>query len=172
MSDKIYNVLFLCAANSARSVMAECALRRWGPGRFQGFSAGSRPAGVINPLTLRLLQSYNYKVDGLRSKSWDEFLAPDAPRMDFVFTVCEETQASQCPVFPGSPMSAFWPIEDPVVVEGTEEKRLKAFRRAYIEIESRVKYFAALRLEGLDKLALQAKLSAIGAIEEAASAVA
>lgn len=166
MTDKVYNVLFLCAANSARSIMAECALRRWAPGRFHGYSAGSRPAGVIHPLTLKVLQSFNYKVDELRSKSWDEFMTPDAPKMDFVFTVCSETQASGCPVFPHHPMTAFWPIEDPVVVDGPEEKKLRAFRRAYLELETRIKYFTSLRIEALDKLALQSRLSDIGKTAE------
>ena len=161
MSEKIYNVLFLCTGNSARSIMAECALIRSGGGRFRAFSAGSHPKGQVHPLAQHLLQRLNYATDALRSKSWDEFLGPDAPPLDFVFTVCD-TAAESCPVFPGQPMVAHWGVEDPVAFKGPEEKALKAFRRAYVELESRVKIFASLRLEGLDRLALQGRLKAIG----------
>lgn len=157
-----YNVLFLCTHNSARSIMAECALRRWGNGRFHAFSAGSHPAGAPNPLALAILKSYNFKTDQLRSKSLEEFLADGAPRMDFVFTVCETLAGEGCPTFPGHPLTAHWPIEDPTLKEGTEEKRLRAFRRAYVEIETRCKIFASLRVESLDKLTLQSSLNLIG----------
>lgn len=160
---KEYNVLFLCAHNSARSIMAECALRRWGNGRFNGFSAGSQPAAAVNPFALRTLQAFNFKTDTLRSKSWDEFLADDAPKMDFVFTVCDTIAGEKCPTFPGQPMTAQWPIEDPMHPEGlSDEKRLRAFRRTYLEIESRCKIFASLRVEGLDRLTLQSSLNLIG----------
>lgn len=162
MSDKVYNTLFLCTGNSARSVMAECALNRFGGGRFRAFSAGSHPRGEIHPLTRRLLERLNYKTEGLRSKSWDEFTGPDAPPLDFVFTVCDTTAGEACPVFPGQPMIAHWGVEDPVAFEGPEDKALKAFRRAYVELESRVKIFASLRLDGLDRLALQGRLTSIG----------
>ncbi len=163
MGDRVYNVLFLCRYNSARSIFAECALQRWANRRFNGFSAGSQPAEQIHPLTTRILTAFNYRTDHLRSKSWDEFQTADAPPMDFVFTVCAQTAEAGCPVFPGRPMTAHWPIEDPVDVPCDDpEKRSKAFRRAYLEIETRVKYFTALRLEGLDKLALQSRLTDIG----------
>jgi arsenate reductase len=162
MSEKIYNVLFLCVGNSARSIMAECALSRYGIGRFRAYSAGSHPRGEVHPLTLQLLQRLNYRADHLRSKSWDEFLVPEAPSFDFVFTVCDATAREACPVFPGQPMTAHWGVEDPVAPVGPEDKMMKAFRRAYVELESRVKVFASLRLDGLDRLALQGRLKSIG----------
>ncbi|MEI7606477.1 MAG: arsenate reductase ArsC [Rhodospirillaceae bacterium] len=162
MSEKIYNVLFLCTGNSARSIMAECALGRYGNGRFRAFSAGSHPKGEVHPLTLELLQRLNYRTDELRSKSWEEFQGADAPSLDFVFTVCDSTAAERCPAFPGQPMTAHWGVEDPVAFEGREDKALRAFRRAYVELESRVKIFASLRLDGLDRLALQGRLKSIG----------
>ena len=161
MSEKIYNVLFLCTGNSARSIMAECALARYGNGRFRAFSAGSHPKGAVHPLALQLLQRLNYRTDGLRSKSWEEFMGPDAQALDFVFTVCEAA-AETCPVFPGQPMTAQWGVEDPAAIEGPEDKALKVFRRAYIELESRAKICASLRFEGLDRLALQGRLKSIG----------
>ncbi len=162
MADKLYNVLFLCTGNSARSIMAECALNRYGQGRLRAYSAGSHPKGSIHPLTKRLLERLNYRTDALRSKSWEEFIGPDAPALDFVFTVCDSAAAETCPMFPGKPMTAHWGVEDPVAFEGPEEKALNVFRRAYVELESRIKIFASLRLEGLDRLALQGRLSHIG----------
>ena len=162
MSEKIYTVLFLCTGNSARSIMAESALGRYGNGRFRAFSAGSHPKGEVHPLTLRLLQRLNYRTDDLRSKSWDEFIGPEAPPLDFVFTVCDAAAAETCPVFPGQPMTAHWGVEDPAAFQGPEDKALRAFRRAYVELESRVKIFASLRLDGLDRLALQGRLKSIG----------
>jgi arsenate reductase len=162
MSEKIYNVLFLCLGNSARSIMAECALTRYGGGRFRAFSAGSHPKGAIHPLTLELLARLNYKTSSLRSKSWDEFVVEDAPVFDFVFTVCDVTMRETCPVFPGRPMTAHWGVEDPVAFVGAEDKKIKAFRRAYVELESRIKIFTNLRLEGLDRLALHGRLNLIG----------
>ena len=162
MSEKIYTVLFLCTGNSARSIMAECALTRYGNGRFRAFSAGSHPKGEIHPLTLHLLQRLNYRTDDLRSKSWEEFMRPQAPPLDFVFTVCDSAATETCPVFPGQPMTAHWGVEDPVAFNGPEDKALRAFRRAYVELESRVKIFASLRLDGLDRLSLQGRLKSIG----------
>ena len=127
MSEKVYNVLFLCSGNSARSIMAECALGRYGNGRFRAFSAGSHPKGEIHPLTLHLLQRLNYRTDDLRSKSWEEFMRPEAPPLDFVFTVCDSAAAETCPGFPGQPMTAHWGVEDPVAFEGPEDKALRAF---------------------------------------------
>ena len=161
MSEKIYTALFLCTGNSARSIMAECALNRYGNDRFRAFSAGSHPKGAVHPLALQLLQRLNYRTDDLRSKSWDEFMGPEAPALDFVFTVCDAA-AETCPVFPGQPMTAHWGVEDPAAVAAPEEKALKAFRRAYIELESRAKIFASLRFESLDRLALQSRLKSIG----------
>ena len=162
MSEKVYNVLFLCTGNSARSIMAECALGRYGNGRFRAFSAGSHPKGEIHPLTLHLLQRLNYRTDDLHSKSWETFMGPEAPQLDFVFTVCDSAAAETCPVFPGQPMTAHWGVNDPVAFEGPEDKALREFRRAYVELESRVKIFTSLRLDGLDRLALQGRLKLIG----------
>ncbi len=162
-STKVYNVLFLCTQNSARSIMAECLLRRWSNGRFNAWSAGSTPSGTVNPFAIRTLQAFNHKTDGLRSKSWDEFAVAGAPVMDFVFTVCDNAAREVCPVWPGQPMTAHWGVEDPApaMAEG-EEKAIKAFRRVYVELESRIKIFASLRVDGLDRLALQSHLSRIG----------
>lgn len=159
---KIFNVLFLCTHNSGRSIMAECLMRRWANGRFRAFSAGSHPAGAVNPYTLRVLESFNHKTDGLRSKSWNEFAQPDAPALDFVFTVCDSAAGEVCPVWPGQPMVAHWGIEDPSATVGTEDKVLRAYRRAYVELESRVKIFSSLRMEALDRLNLQHRLNQIG----------
>lgn len=167
MTEKIYNVLFLCTHNSARSVMAECLLRRWGAGRFNAFSAGSQPAGEVNPHTLATLKAFNYKTDGLRSKSWEEFAGSDAPVMDFVFTVCDDAAGETCPVWPGAPLTAHWGVEDPSAAQGPDEKIMKAFRRAYIELESRIKIFSSLRVEALDKLTLQSSLNMIGTVQGA-----
>ncbi len=164
MTDKTYNVLFLCTHNSARSIMAECLLRRWGAGRFNAFSAGSHPAGALNPHTVATLEAFNYKTDGLRSKSWEEFTRPDAPALDFVFTVCDHAAGQMCPVWNGTPLTAHWGVEDPSAAEGSEEKIMKAFRRAYIELESRIKIFSSLRVEALDNLTLQSSLHLIGTV--------
>ncbi len=162
MTDRTYNVLFLCTGNSARSVMAECALRRWGPGRFNSFSAGSHPKGEIHPMTLRLLQDLNYKTDDLRSKNWDEFAQPDSPPLDFVFTVCDQAASEICPIWPGQPMSAHWGAEDPAAFIGPDDRAYQFFKRVYLELENRIKIFASLRLESLDMLGLQKSLDDIG----------
>lgn len=161
---KPYNVLFLCTGNSARSIMAECALTRWGQGRFVAHSAGSMPRGTVHPMTLELLGRLNFKTDNLRSKSWDEFAAPGAPELDFVFTVCDQAAGEPCPAWPSQPMTAHWGIEDPVAFEGPEDKKLQAFKRAYLELDNRIKIFANLRLEGLDRLSLKNRLAEIGKI--------
>ena len=159
---KFYNVLFLCTGNSARSVMAEAALKRYGPTRFRSYSAGSQPKGEIHPLTIRLLQQLNYRTDQFRSKSWDEFAQPDSPPLDFVFTVCDNAANEVCPVWPGQPMTAHWGAEDPAAFVGPEDKALKFFRKIYLELESRIKIFTSLRIEGLERLTLQSKLDDIG----------
>jgi len=161
-SKKTYNVLFLCTGNSARSVMAEAAINRWGVGKFRGFSAGSHPKGQVHPMTLKLLSSLNYDVSGFRSKSWDEFAKPGAEPLDFVFTVCDNAAGEVCPIWPGQPMTAHWGVEDPAAFVGPEEHALKLFKRAYLELEARIKVFTSLRLEALDRLSLQNKLREIG----------
>jgi len=155
-------VLFLCTGNSARSIMAECAMNRWASGRFRGHSAGSHPTGRVHPMTLRLLERLNYSTAGLRSKSWEEFTAPGAPQLDFVFTVCDAAAAEVCPIWPGQPMSAHWGVEDPAAFVGDDEKTLAFFRRVYGYLENRIKIFTSLPLKSLDRLALQERLDAIG----------
>ncbi len=159
---RLYTVLFLCTGNSARSIMAEAALSRWGAGRFRALSAGSHPTGRVNPLALKLLGQLNYDTAGFRSKSWDEFAGPDAPALDFVFTVCDNAAGEVCPVWPGQPMTAHWGVEDPAAFDGPEEQALKLFRRVYLELEHRIKLFTSLRVEALDRLSLQNRLTAIG----------
>lgn len=162
VAGKTYNALFLCTGNSARSIMAECALNRWGQGRFHAFSAGSHPAGRVNPTTLRLLQDLKYQTDGLRSKSWEEFTAPGAPALDFVFTVCDSAAAETCPVWPGTPMTAHWGVEDPAAFVGPEDKAFQLFRKVYGLLENRIKIFASLPLASLDRMALQKRMERIG----------
>lgn len=160
--DKPYHVLFLCTGNSARSIMAECALSRWGAGRFRAYSAGSHPKGEVHPLTLETLRRLNYDTRELRSKSWDEFACPGAPRMDFVFTVCDSAAGEICPVWPGQPLTAHWGVEDPVAFEGTEEQKLAFFQRIYGYLENRIKLFVSLPLASLDRMTLCERLEAIG----------
>ncbi len=171
MSDRPYNVLFLCTGNSARSIMAECALNRWGQGRFRAFSAGSQPKGEVHPMTLRLLKALGYATEGLRSKNWDEFAAADAPRLDFVFTVCDSAASEPCPVWPGQPTTAHWGVEDPAAFVGSEEKTYAFFKRVYGYLDNRVKLFAALPIGSLDRMALQERLERIGrTVDEGAKA--
>lgn len=167
MSDKIYNVLFLCTGNSARSILAEAIINRVGQAGangvgFKGFSAGSQPKGEVHPYTLDLLKTLNYNTDFARSKNWDEFAEPDAPQMDFVFTVCDSAAAETCPVWPGQPMSAHWGVPDPAAAEGTEAERRFAFSDTYRMLEGRISTFTSLPIAGLDRLALQKRLDAIG----------
>lgn len=161
MSSRIYNVLFLCTGNSARSIMAEALLNKAGAGRFRGYSAGSHPAGEVNPLTLDLLQRNNFPLDGLRSKSWDEFARPDAPAMDFVLTVCDQAAGEVCPLWPGQPMTAHWGVEDPVAAQGTEEERQKVFSSVFRTLHTRIGLLVSLPFEKLDKLSLQKELHSI-----------
>jgi len=167
MSEPQFNVLFLCTGNSARSILAESILRKEGAGRFRAFSAGSHPKGTVNPFTLKVLAAYGYPMDGFRSKSWDEFAAPGAPIMDFVFTVCDTAAAETCPVWPGQPMTAHWGIEDPAAVEGADIQKEAAFNLAFRYLKNRITIFISLPIKSLDKLSLNAKLREIGALEGA-----
>jgi arsenate reductase len=162
MTEQIYNVLFLCTGNSARSVLAESILRKDGRGRFQAFSAGSQPKGEVNPFAIKVLESLDYPTDGLRSKSWQEFAVAGAPVMDFVFTVCDNAAGESCPVWPGQPMTAHWGIEDPASVEGTDIQKEAAFVTAFRYMKTRISLFTALPLSSIDKMALGTKLRDIG----------
>ncbi|WP_127107124.1 arsenate reductase ArsC [Pararhodobacter zhoushanensis] len=162
MTSQPYNVLFLCTGNSARSLMAEAILNRDGMGQFRGFSAGSHPGASPHPYTLDLLRGLSHDTAFARSKSWDEFAVPGAPRMDFVFTVCDDAAAEECPHWPGQPMSAHWGIPDPVKVDGSEAVRRVAFVDAYRMLRSRISLFVSLPLGSLDRIALQRNLDGIG----------
>jgi arsenate reductase len=162
MAQKIYNVLFLCTGNSARSIMAEAILNHSGQGRFRAFSAGSHPAGKVNPLAIDLLDRSHLPVEGLRSKAWDEFAAPGAPALDFVFTVCDNAAGEVCPVWPGQPISAHWGVEDPAAVQGADEQKRRAFTTAFNQLRNRINMFASLPLEKLDGLVIKKKLDEIG----------
>lgn len=157
-----YRVLFLCEGNSVRSIFGECLAEREGAGRLQAFSAGRAPVGAVHPLALRVLREHRHDTTRLRSKSWDEFLTPDAPRMDFILTVCHDFDADDCPTWPGGPITARWDIEDPKIVLGSEAARLHAFGRAYRELLTRVRLLASLSFESLDRLSLLRRLTDIG----------
>ena len=159
---RTFNVLFLCTGNSARSILAESLTNHWGRGKFKGFSAGSYPKGEVHPLSLGLLRSVGMPVDGLRSKSWDEFAKPGAPVMDFVFTVCDQAAGEVCPIWPGQPVTAHWGVPDPAAVTGTEVEQVAAFRTTFRQLENRIKLFASLPVEKLDRLAIQQKVREIG----------
>ncbi len=167
MSEQPFNVLFLCAGNSARSIFAESLLNHWGRGRFVGFSAGSVPKDEVHPMALEVLKYMNVPAEGLRTKSWDEFAEPGAPEMDFVFTVCDAAAGEVCPAWPGQPMTAHWGIADPAAVRGTEKERLAAFRTAFSELDSRIKLFTSLPIRTLDRIKLEEHLHAIGKSETA-----
>ena len=162
LPDRIFNVLFLCTGNSARSIFGESLINQWGQGRFRGFSAGSHPTGQVNPMALDLLKRLNLPTGNLHSKAWSEFEGVDAPEMDFVFTVCDQAAAEECPVWPGQPMTAHWGVADPAAVEGDEKQRMLAFRRAFSELENRIKIFVSLPLDKLEGLSLQHRLDEIG----------
>ena len=166
MAERRFNVLFLCTGNSARSIMAEALLNIWGRGRFQAFSAGSHPKGEVHPLALDLLRRNRIPSQNARSKSWDEFATPDAPPLDFVFTVCDTAAQEVCPVWPGQPITAHWGIQDPAAVQGTDEAKARAFYTAFVELDARLKIFTSLRLDLLDKLTLKRKLDEIGQLRE------
>jgi arsenate reductase len=161
-AQRCYHVLFLCTANSARSILAESLLNALGKGMFRGFSAGSFPKGQVHPLALALLKRMNLPSKGLRSKSWDEFARPDAPSLDFVFTVCDNAAGEVCPIWPGKPMTAHWGIADPAAAEGSDADKAFAFQKALKELEIRIKLFVALPIESLDPLTLREKLRSIG----------
>jgi len=169
MTERIFNVLFLCTGNSARSILAESILTKDGGGRFRAFSAGSQPKGDVNPFALKVLRAYDYPADGFRSKSWEEFARADAPVMDFVFTVCDNAAGEACPVWPGQPMTAHWGIEDPAAVEGSDIQKEAAFVTAFRYLKTRISVFAALPIESLDKAALGTKLREIGRSEGSTS---
>jgi protein-tyrosine-phosphatase len=157
-----FNVLFLCTGNSARSIFAEQLMNHWGQGRFRGFSAGSHPKGVVHPLAIALLAHMKLPAQGLRSKSWDEFARPGAPRLDFIFTVCDDAAGEACPVWPGRPMTAHWGVPDPAAVKGPATQQWLAFRQAFRELENRIKIFASLPIRSLDRPTLQERIAAIG----------
>ncbi len=157
-----YNVLFLCTGNSARSILAEAILNAEGKGKFKAYSAGSHPSGKVNSFSIELLEQRHYPTDGLRSKAWDEFAAPGAPELDFVFTVCDNAAGEVCPVWPGQPISAHWGVEDPAAVEGADEEKRKAFVKAFAVLQRRISLFASLQLDQLDRFSLQTKLRDIG----------
>jgi arsenate reductase len=169
MPDRVFNALFLCTGNSARSILAESAMNKLSDGRFRAFSAGSHPQGAVNPDAIRLLQHIDYPTDGLRSKSWEEFAVPGAPVMDFIFTVCDDAAGEVCPVWPGHPMTAHWGVEDPSRVEGTDIERERAFVTALRYLENRMKVFMSLPIDKLEASALRAKMHEIGQMEGASS---
>jgi protein-tyrosine-phosphatase len=162
VDNEVFNVLFLCTGNSARSIMAEAVLNRAGQGKFKGFSAGSQPKGQVHPYALDLLRKLHYDVSGLRSKSWKEFSGSDAPKLDFVFTVCDNAAAETCPVWPGQPMTVHWGVPDPAAATGTEAEIRFAFADALRMLTNRINIFVSLPLRALDQMTLQRQLDAIG----------
>lgn len=167
MTDRVFNVLFLCTGNTARSILAEGILRKDGQGRFNAFSAGSQPKGTVNPFALKVLQSYGYPTEGLRSKSWDEFAGPDAPVMDFIFTVCDNAAGEACPIWPGHPASAHWGIEDPAAVEGTDIEKERTFVQAFQYLHNRISVLLSLPVAEMEREALLSQLKTIGRMEGA-----
>ena len=166
MAERVFNVLFLCTGNSARSILAEGLLNSVGRGRFRAFSAGSHPTGKVNPFAIEVLEGQRLPISDLRSKSWDEFAEPGAPQMDFVFTVCDNAAGEVCPVWPGQPISAHWGIEDPAAVAGSAEDKRKAFAGALKLLHRRISLFTSLPLANLDRLALKHELHEIGRLRE------
>lgn len=162
---KVYNVLFLCTGNSARSILAEALIERLGEGRFRGFSAGSHPKGAVHPLALEILHSLDYPTEGYRSKGWEEFARPGAPELDFVFTVCDNAAGEVCPAWPGSPVTAHWGVPDPAAAEGDAIARKRAFVSAYRMLEKRIGLFTSLRIAELDRLTLKRKVDEIGDLD-------
>lgn len=169
VADKAYNVLFLCTGNSARSILAECVLNRHGQGRFRAYSAGSHPTGRVNTYARELLKNQNYATGDLRSKDWNEFSGPGAPRLDFVFTVCDSAASEVCPVWPGQPMTAHWGLPDPAAVEGSEAVKRAAFADTLRMLTQRISIFTNLPIASLDKLSLQRHLDGIGETVDASN---
>lgn len=167
MSDRTFNVLFLCTGNTARSILAESILRKEGHGRFRSFSAGSQPKGTVNPFAIKVLRHMDYPTEDLRSKSWEEFAQADAPVMDFVFTVCDNAAGEACPIWPGQPMTAHWGIEDPAAVEGTDLEKEAAFVAAFRYLKNRIAAFASLPFASIDALSLGTRLRDIGRMDGA-----
>jgi len=165
MDKKTFNVLFLCTANSARSIMAEAILNQTGKGRFVGYSAGSQSAAAVNPHAIALLKRHNISTEQLRTKDWSEFAQPDAPKMDFVLTVCDRAAGEVCPVWPGQPMTAHWGVDDPAMVEGDEATKMKAFYDAYMVLNRLITIFLSLPIEKLDQISLRRELAGIGSIK-------
>lgn len=166
MDDRIFNVLFLCTGNSARSIMAEALLNHLGRGRFKAYSAGSHPGGQVNPLAIEQINRARLSSEGLRSKNWNEFAAPEAPELDFVFTVCDNAAGEICPVWPGQPMTAHWGIEDPAAVEGSEDQKRQAFSAAFAQLNRRISIFLNLPLAKIDAMSLKKELDKIGHLRE------
>jgi protein-tyrosine-phosphatase len=164
MTAKLYQVLFLCTGNSARSIIAESILNRHGRGRFEAHSAGSHPTGQVHPMALELLERYNYPIARLRSKSWDEFAGSDAPPLHFVFTVCDRAAGEACPIWPGQPMTAHWGVDDPAAFVGPDDRKLRLFRNVYFQLERRIQIFINLPIASLDRLSLQRRLDEIGRV--------
>jgi arsenate reductase len=169
VTDNIYNVLFLCTGNSARSILAESLLNRWGRGRFRAYSAGSHPKGEVHPIALALLQQLDFPIEGLRSKPWDEFEAPDAPPLHFIFTVCDNAAGEVCPVWPGKPITAHWGIPDPAAVAGSEADKWSAFRAALRALDNRIQAFTSLPLASMQGSQLKTELDRIGKSETEAA---
>ena len=166
MSDRIYNVLFLCTGNSARSILAEVLINHWGKGRFKGYSAGSFPKGTVHPFALQLLRNLGLPTMGLRSKSWNEYAKPGAPVMDFVFTVCDQAAGEVCPIWPGNPVTAHWGVPDPAATIGPLKDQVQAFRDTLRALEARIKVFTSLRVAALDRLTLKHKVDEIGHLRD------
>lgn len=162
MENGVYNVLFLCTGNSARSIMAEALMATLGNGKFKAYSAGSHPTGQVNALAIEMVKKTGYSLENLRSKNWDEFAVPGAPKMDFIFTVCDNAAGEVCPVWPGRPVTAHWGFEDPAAVQGSEEKKRRAFQRVFRQISSRIELFLTIPIEQVDHASLHKQLSAIG----------
>lgn len=170
MTEKTFNILFLCTGNSARSVIAEALMTNAGKGRFQAFSAGSHPTGKVNPFAIELVATTGYPLEKLRSKSWDEYAAPGAPAMDFVVTVCDNAAGEVCPIWPGHPISAHWGFEDPAAVGGTDDVKRAAFKKVFHEISRRVQLFANLPLATLDQMAIKREMDKLGELDESRKA--
>jgi arsenate reductase (thioredoxin) len=162
VTERVYNLLFLCTGNSARSILAEALINRWGQGKFRGFSAGSHASGTVNPYALAVLRQAGISLESARSKSWDEFAVPGAPEMDFIFTVCDHAAGEACPYWPGHPMTAHWGVPDPAAVEGSTTEKEKAFWSAFRTLEARIKLFACLPIAKLEDMALRQRLAEIG----------